>query len=82
MAGSPTIEAPQRPALRLVESAPQPRMAPPSWMLAPPIPAEINALSVNEPQQPYLPIVPAAPEVPAVSNLAPYRNIRDVPRLR
>lgn len=78
------IEAPQRPVLRLVEPAPKPRMAPPSWMLAPPIPAEINAVSANEPQQPYLPIavshyVPTA--APAVVDAAPYRNIREVPRL-
>lgn len=77
------MTAPQRPVLRLVEPTPRPKMTPPSWMLAPPIPAAINAVSVNEPQQPYLPIqvAPMAPPVPAASNSAPYRNIREVPRL-
>lgn len=86
MADYPKAAAAQRPVLWLVESAPQPKMVPPSWMLAPPIPAEINRVSVNEPQQPYLPIVVAkiespAPTAPAASNSAPYRNIREVPRL-
>lgn len=83
------IGAPQRPVLRLVEPAPKPRMAPPPWMLAPPIPAEINSLGVNEPQQPYLPIAVSsllpvssvAPVAAAVADVAPYRNIREVPRL-
>lgn len=75
----PLVETRQRPALRLVEPASQPKLAPPSWMMAPPIPAEIALISVNEPQQPYLaiPIVPAAP---MVADTAPYRSIREVPR--
>lgn len=86
MADHPLGEASQRPVLRLVESAPGSKMAPPSWMMAPPIPAEIRSVSVNEPQQPYLPIgvppaVARAPQpVPAVSGAAPYRHIREVPR--
>ncbi|KKC27864.1 hypothetical protein [Sphingomonas sp. SRS2] len=85
MADYPEVEAQQRPVLRLVDAAPKPKMAPPSWMLAPPIPAEIRTVSVNEPQQPYLPLhapqtTAAIPAAPALSD-APYRNIREVPRL-
>lgn len=86
MADYPSVEAPQRPALRLVEPSLQPKMAPPSWMMAPPIPAEIKSVSVNEPQQPYLPInmasasVPVSQPTPMVSDNAPYRHIREVPR--
>lgn len=87
MADYPVVEAQQRPFLRLVEPAPQPKMAPPSWMMAPPIPAEIKSVSVNEPQQPYLPInvmsvaVPVSQSVPPVSDSAPYRHVREVPRI-
>lgn len=56
-------------------------------MMAPPIPAEIKSVSVNEPQQPYLPInvapvgLPVSQPASSVSDNAPYRHIRDVPRL-
>ena len=82
----PQVEAAARPVLRLVEKVPQPRMAPPAWMMAPPIPAEIGLVRVNEPQQPYLaiPVAPSAYAVPAAptgADTAPYRSVRQVPRL-
>ena len=60
-----------RPALRLVEPAPDPKPMPPAWLIAPPFRPEL-AVSVHEPQAAYRP-EPGAPD-------GPYRNIRQVPR--